>query len=104
MVLFRLSAYKNFKHFWRYGAEKEWPNGATLPWAGSLASSSTRTSTIRVRPWLSSFDKLKFGYEFRAQPPPISQHSLVHILSCLPAYTLAQAKVNMGTAPIPSLS
>ena len=47
---------------------------ATPPWAGSLASSSTCTSTIRVRPWLSSFDKLKFGYEFRAQPPPISQH------------------------------
>ena len=29
MVLFRLSAYKNFKHFWRYGMKKEWPKGHT---------------------------------------------------------------------------
>ena len=50
------------------------------------------------------FDKLKLemGLEHSRHRSPTN--ALVHILSCLAAYTLAQPKVRMGTVAIPSLS
>ena len=50
------------------------------------------------------FDKLKsgMGLEHTRHRSPI--HAFVHILSCLAAYSLAKAKINMGTVAIPDLS
>ena len=48
------------------------------------------------------FDKLKssMGLEYTRHRSPIN--ALVHILSCLAAYTLAQPKVNIGNIGIPN--
>ena len=49
----------------------------------------------------SLFDKLKssMGVEHSRQRSPIN--ALVHIVSCLAAYSLAQRKVKIGNIPIP---
>ena len=44
--------------------------------------------------------KSSMGLEHSRHRSPV--HALVHILSCLAAYTLAQSKVNMGDIPIPN--
>ena len=50
------------------------------------------------------FAKLKVGMGLEHSRHRSPTNALVHILSCLAAYTLAQPKVRMGTVPIPSLS
>ena len=48
------------------------------------------------------FDKLKssMGLERTRRRFPVN--TLVHILSCLAAYTMAQLKINIGTMGIPN--
>ena len=50
------------------------------------------------------FAKLKVGMGLEHSRHRSPTNALLHILSCLAAYTLAQPKVRMGTVPIPSLS
>ena len=50
------------------------------------------------------FAKLKVGMGLEHSRHRSPTNALVHILSSLAAYTLAQPKVRMGTVPIPSLS
>ncbi len=98
MVLFHLSPFKDFKHYWIYGVEQKYRDCfGNLPSYGRFVSLMPRLMV----PFCILFDKLKtsMGLEHTRHRSPAN--AFVHLISCVAAYRLGKTKVKMGPITVP---